>query len=563
MSDMGSAMRAKFGQNGAGFDGISKPYDHEARMPKLASEIKVRVSSIEEIKVPSKRDVEDTDDSEKDGPTLDEIVASLGQRSSSRGAKQEEPRVEVAEASESQKLIFNMALKQWFAAGEKLTEDRSKQYGLIWGNMSAEDRDNTMKEKRFQAVRDADDGLLLWQLVVSVKSVASVKHVYIAKSKAENNYYGQKMGNVSLITYYTRFKECIKALKAAGVRVPDDEDVARHFIDRLDSTRWGEHIVRLHNEIADGNLGMPENLEAAYNWADGKVVAAKSRSGADSSSGLEFTSLVGKAVTSFYDRTCNYCQKKGHLAKDCRSRQKNMKQSDKKSAEKVESKADKAEETKANGDGTSQKKKKKGKQKQNDPEEDGQGTAMTMYERPGVTWAILQYNSLMMRTAAVTMTLGNSAILLDTGSEIHLTPCERHTTGLRNVHPAVPPYAVRGIGKGVVYLNKIGNYLDIGPMYVGRSPCTILSLGLAAEHGARFRWATDASWCEMKTPAGKTMMFKRVYRLYIYSPDNESAGDDFDDDRGARTLLTEAEARAKFSERDLKEADQAGEYLKR
>jgi hypothetical protein len=64
--------------------------------------------------------------------------------------------------------------------------------------------------------------------------------------------------------------------------------------------------------------------------------------------------------------------------------------------------------------------------------------------------------------------LTRNSLLLDTGSNIHLTP-NGLLRGLWDIIVANPPFKVKGVGHGAVSLNRVGQFLDIGPMYIGKA----------------------------------------------------------------------------------------------
>ena len=156
--------------------------------------------------------------------------------------------------------------------------------------------------------------------------------------------------------------------------------------------------------------------------------------------------------------------------------------------------------------------------------------------------------------------LSLNSLLLDTGSNIHLTP-NGFLRGLWNIIVANPPFKVKGVGHGAVSLDRVGQFLDIGPMYIGKAPCTIISVGLATENGARIDWAEDMSTATMTTRSGTEIVFKRHKQVWICNDyDSKDVADVL---QGGTSMVTEAEKLLKYNRHELKQADEAAEYLKR
>ena len=147
-----------------------------------------------------------------------------------------------------------------------------------------------------------------------------------------------------------------------------------------------------------------------------------------------------------------------------------------------------------------------------------------------------------------------NSLLLDTGSDIHLAASE-NIPGLSNVVVADPPYKVKGVGYGTVSLHKVGSFIDVGPMYIGKCPCTIISVGLACDHGAKVTWADDMSTATLTTKSGIKLVFKRRRKVWVCN--------DYDAEVLSVSMPTEAEVMLKYNRHELKEAEEAAEYLKR
>jgi len=119
----GAAMRAEFGLFGAGFDLISKPYDHDSRKPTLTPAATVKLVSIDQL--------QENEDGEI---TVGEMMSSLGvgERRTSASLSGSERASEISEAA---KIEYSLNMKIWTAEGARLLDTRSKQYGIVWRNI--------------------------------------------------------------------------------------------------------------------------------------------------------------------------------------------------------------------------------------------------------------------------------------------------------------------------------------------------------------------------------------------------------------------------------------------
>jgi hypothetical protein len=170
------------------------------------------------------------------------------------------------------------------------------------------------------------------------------------------------------------------------------------------------------------------------------------------------------------------------------------------------------------------------------------------------------FETIACKLSLATGPLTRNSLLLDTGSNIHLTP-NGFLRGLWNIVVANPPFKVKGVGHGAVSLDRVGQFLDIGPMYIGKAPCTIISVGLATENGARIDWAEDMSTAIMTTRSGAEIVFKRNKQVWICN--DYDSKDVVDVLQGGASMVTEAEKLLKYNRHELKQADEAAEYLKR
>jgi hypothetical protein len=141
------------------------------------------------------------------------------------------------------------------------------------------------------------------------------------------------------------------------------------------------------------------------------------------------------------------------------------------------------------------------------------------------------------------------ALILDSGSEIHLTPNSR-LPGLLDV-VQVAEASITGVGDKVK-VNQLGEFIDIGDMYVSdAAPCTIISLGLALANGSTIVWATDGSSAVLTSRSGVELVFKRIRNLWVCE-DSNSLKSFVPTNRHLAAPATQEEKRLKYNERQLK-----------
>ena len=150
-------------------------------------------------------------------------------------------------------------------------------------------------------------------------------------------------------------------------------------------------------------------------------------------------------------------------------------------------------------------------------------------------------------------------LMLDTGSEIHLTPTI-NTVGLTDVAPLTNPARVKGVGAAPTLIKLKGFFLGM-PMYVGTGPCVIISLGVCLDHGGYARASLDFSCVRIYMPGPQLLSFDRQGSFWLASMD--SIGRRSDHLRPTRVLITQEEAKLEFSARQLKQAEVARLHTKR
>jgi hypothetical protein len=136
------------------------------------------------------------------------------------------------------------------------------------------------------------------------------------------------------------------------------------------------------------------------------------------------------------------------------------------------------------------------------------------------------------------------ALILDSGSEIHLTPNSK-LPGLLDV-VQVTEASITGVGDKVK-VDLQGEFIDIGEMYVSHAaPCTIISLGLALANGSTIVWAADGSSAVLTSKSGVELVFKRIRNLWVCE-DTDSLANFIPTDHLAAPA-TQEEKRLKYNE---------------
>ena len=151
-----------------------------------------------------------------------------------------------------------------------LEEHKVKLLGVLLGQMSQSSKDMALKDNRGVEAMDERDPLKLVQAIVSTHLVSSNTDPMLNYYEAETNFRERlRMGDGERIeNFYRRVEASVDSLTESAARaghddkVPDQETLALHFIDRL-SSAYGEY----RHCVIKGILTRPGTLEEAYRAA--------------------------------------------------------------------------------------------------------------------------------------------------------------------------------------------------------------------------------------------------------------------------------------------------------
>ena len=583
--------------------------------------------------------------------------AFSSRETSSGSSKVVKPVVEKKTLTEQQELDLRKELEIrltiWTKEKVKYEQHLKRLFGVIRGNQTKASKHIVEKHELWTRIDTSKDGILLWCLILRTHSMANVRQPHLSMSAAEEYYNSYKMTkDMTLLDHKNAYELRVRTLLGAKAPMPDSATQARHFIDKLDLTRYGRFVEAVHNRI----YSFPTTVEDALNLAESKVifklsntrnteaaevpnftsfaVSASNKNGKKKKGkgGAPGTAKEGekkdqskgnpksqpkkdvpkkpssdKTEAAKEERTCFGCQKKGHLLKDCPMREKVIARYSKAKQTEEASAMTALEEDSEHSifwsfssmpilsEGDCSKEVQEPTKDDDGHEELGasiDAEFIEEYNKDTTCWDTpIELDDLLVQAetvesekkdshavgiAAWTLSLWTfvwqlmedivyrlcfacgpitaKSLLLDTGSDIHLTPSD-DTPGLRSVTTANPPYRVKGVGHGAVTLNKVGEFIDIGPMYVGKCPCTIISVGVATSNGAKLKWEEDMSKVTLTTRSGLELIFQRRRQVWICN--------DYSANEVGIAMPTEAEVMMKYNRHELKQAEQAAEYLKR
>jgi hypothetical protein len=157
----------------------------------------------------------------------------------------------------------------------ELERNCSAMFGTIWGQLSDSSiqvitQHHLYEEEELDANRD--DPLTLWKIITATHVAVGIgREAYDAKNTRKNYAKLEQGPTESLVRFKDRFDNAIEALTVRGLHIPDQDEQAMDFIDKLDPTRYYELQVSVANTIAPELL--PNSLAEAYRRASTYVIS--------------------------------------------------------------------------------------------------------------------------------------------------------------------------------------------------------------------------------------------------------------------------------------------------
>ena len=164
------------------------------------------------------------------------------------------------------------------AAANKEKEKRIL-FGYIKDHLSLESLQRLSQVSNWEEIEDDRDPLELWKAIVDTHIGANTGMNVVDKEAARKRYNSVSQGQSTLIEYKQRFDMAIEGMNAVKVKKPVEEDMAVHFIDNLDTHRYGELKTMLENNAVLGIGKYPTSLTEAYEVASRFKVKVTKKNG--------------------------------------------------------------------------------------------------------------------------------------------------------------------------------------------------------------------------------------------------------------------------------------------
>jgi len=149
-------------------------------------------------------------------------------------------------------------------------------FAIIRGQLSQEALEHLRQRADWQAANDASDPLLLWRLICHNHMIGGTDDAGELRFMARNKYNNlRQMASESIAAFKARFDNRLGAMRAVGQAIPEDAEVARDFLGKLDMERYGAMIREYRNGIHE----KVETLNAAYNFASNYIVTRRTGNG--------------------------------------------------------------------------------------------------------------------------------------------------------------------------------------------------------------------------------------------------------------------------------------------
>lgn len=171
---------------------------------------------------------------------------------------------------------------------EKLKDNRSSVYAVIWGNMSKESQDKVKEYADFDET--SLDPLALWTIITTSHLHSGTGHEEKDRQSASEVYTGlRQLKNESLASFKQRTDNALSGMESIGEPLPNVLRQGLDFIKRLDNSRFKDLKLTIDNNITMGVSEPPENLTAAYMIAKRFKVAKPDSNVIANASNVAFT----------------------------------------------------------------------------------------------------------------------------------------------------------------------------------------------------------------------------------------------------------------------------------
>ena len=168
--------------------------------------------------------------------------------------------------------IARITLHQRIIAREKqiakMHEDEPKLYAFIWKHLSVESREAVKQHEDFDEEAHKGDPLQLWlALKATHRGGGAAIDEATARTRAWQMYTHARQEPIeSTVMFKERFTDLKEVYDATGnVELPA-EDVASHFLNALDRSRYSQFLANIENDKAKGDAG-PQTLNDAFQRA--------------------------------------------------------------------------------------------------------------------------------------------------------------------------------------------------------------------------------------------------------------------------------------------------------
>lgn len=397
-------------------------------------------------------------------------------------------------------------------------------FALIMAHVSSESEEAIKQDADWPAVHAAKCPRQLMTIILRTHTAGRRDNPLEARRIAREQYAAIKQfANETVTKYKERFDAMLRTMELAGVDRPDPNDLAMHFVSRLDETRFGTMQTTLHNNLLTGAGNYPDTVQAAYTIAANYKVNVKSN-GASTTAATHTVFTATKAEGKKKKGSkgvnqdpknikktfqCHLCGEQGHGVKECplkASVQEYVAELKSTSGGKPEHKAYVA------GDGI-----------------------MLMTANEYILSAIHG--------------LSRWDVLLDTQASEHLFA---EPELLRNIRQIDDPFTMTGINGGSLTVEEVGDTQFFGPVPINRSAvANVLCYDKVADRYTII-WNQDDRSFDVIIDSRLTMKFIKKGRVYVYRAR-----------RHVGLLTTVEENLSRYTKRQVKDAEAARDLMER